>query len=483
MIRPQPSRSHVSLVLLALVTLMVCARDAQARPPSIVLVMADDVGYGDFACLGNPVAQTPNFDRFYKESVRFTNFHVSPTSSATRAALFTGRHEFRSGVTDVGRERERLRLEAVTIAQVLKSAGYATGIFGKWHLGDEPAYLPNQRGFEEMFIHGGQAIGQPGEGSGGDVSGNSHFNPVLLHNGEFMETFGFSTDVIFRHAIEWMDDQIDSGKPYFACIMPSVARPPVCPPEYERFYLRRKVSQELAPFFGMISNLDENFGQLLDKLQEWGSEENTLVIFLSDHGGTTGVDVFNAGLRGSAATPYEGGTRVPNFWRWSGHWTKGADVGALTAHLDFFQTLARIAGAEIPAAVTPKLEGRDLLPLLEDPAHPWPDRILFTHVGGWKTGQASESAHTNSSVRDSRFSLVNNSELYDLQTDPGQTKNVLTEHAEEAEKLRAAYDLWWKEIQPDLINENTAAPKANAFLELFRKQFAEEAAKAPSDPK
>src|SRR4051812_46954540 len=129
---PFLSCAHAALLTVAM--LVSGARDAQARPPSIVLVLADDIGYGDLACLGNPVVQTPSIDRFYKESVRFTNFHVSPTSSATRAALLTGRHEFHGGVTHTVQERERLRRDAITVAQVLKSAGYATGVFGKWHL-------------------------------------------------------------------------------------------------------------------------------------------------------------------------------------------------------------------------------------------------------------------------------------------------------------------------------------------------------------
>jgi len=244
----------------------------------------------------------------------------------------------------------------------------------------------------------------------------------------------------------------------------------MCPPEYERPYAR-KVPPKPASYFGMIANLDDNFGHLLDKLQEWGSEETTLVIFLTDHGGSTGVEIFNAGMRGSQATPYEGGTRVPLFWRWSGQWPPGADVSALTAHLDLFPTLARIAGAEIPPAVATKLEGRDLLPLLKDPSANWADRILYTHVGGWPRAEAAKSKYANCSVRNSRFTLVNNGELYDLQTDPAQTKNVLNEHADEAKKLRAAYDQWWEGIQPDLVNENAVGPKVNAFKERYWKQF------------
>ncbi|MEP6672803.1 MAG: arylsulfatase [Chthoniobacter sp.] len=457
--------------LFALAAMVLLAPHAAAKPPSIILVMADDVGYGGFSCLGNPVVQTPNFDRFYRQSVRFTNFHVSPTSSATRAALFTGRHEFRSGVTHTMLERERMRLDATTIAQILKSAGYATGIFGQWHLGDEPAYQPDKRGFDETFIHGGGALGETLPGSGGDAPGNTPFDPKLLHNGEFVETLGFSTDVFFHHAIEWMDEQLDAGIPYFACIMPTAAHePPLCPPEYERPYLR-KVPPKLAAYFGMIANLDDNFGHLLDKLQEWGSEETTLVIFLTDHGGTPDANVYNAMLRGGQGSPYEGGTRVPFFWRWSGQWKAGADVAALTAHLDLFPTLAHIAGAEIPAAVAAKLEGRDLLPLLKDPSAEWPDRLLYTHVAGWPRGEAAKSQHANTSVRDSRFTLVNNAELYDLQDDPSQMKNVLSSHAGEAGKLRSAYDRWWEDIQPDLVNENAVGPKVNAFKERYWKQF------------
>ena len=457
----------------ALAVCILLAPLVEARPPSIVLVVADDVGYGDLACLGNPIVQTPSLDRFYQESVRFTNFHVSPNSAATRAALLTGRHEFHGGVTHSAEGRERLRRDAATLAQVLKAAGYATGVFGKWQLGDEEVYQPAQRGFEESFIHGGSVIG-----GSGDIAGNSQFNPMLLHNGEFMEALGYSTDGIFRHAVEWMDDQIDAGKPYFACILPSAAQPPVCPLEYERFYLRRKVAPELAPLFGMVSNLDDNFGQLLAKLQEWGSEENTLVIFLTDHGGTAGVQTFNAGMHGGAGTPYEGGTRVPSFWRWPGQWKAGADVAALTAHLDLFPTLAQIAEAQIPPGAAAQLEGRDLLPLLHDATHAWPDRLLFTHVGGWAHGLAAQSSHAGSAVRDERFSLVNNAELYDLQTDPGQAHNVFDGHPEEVEKLRKAYERWWKEIQPDLINEDAVAPPTNFFQERFRKQFAEDPAPA-----
>src|SRR2546425_1535475 len=170
------------------------------KRPNILFILTDDQGYGDLSCHGNPILKTPNLDRLHDEGVRFRDFHVSPTCAPTRATLLTGRHEFRNGVTHTILERERLTLGATTLAQVLKSAGYTTGIFGKWHLGDEPKYWPSRRGFDEMFIHGAGGIGQTYAGSCGDAPGNTYFNPAILHNGRFVKTAGYCTDVFFAQA-------------------------------------------------------------------------------------------------------------------------------------------------------------------------------------------------------------------------------------------------------------------------------------------
>src|SRR5213593_897318 len=175
---------------LAFGTVCQAAEPAARSRPNIVLVMTDDQGYGDLGWTGNPIIHTPHIDAFAKESIRFTDFHVSPTCAPTRCALMTGRHEFRSGVTHTIMERERMSLKAVTIAQVLKTAGYATGIFGKWHLGDEAPYQPGKRGFDEVFIHGAGGIGQSYAGSCGDAPGNQYFDPAIRHNGRFEKTKG-----------------------------------------------------------------------------------------------------------------------------------------------------------------------------------------------------------------------------------------------------------------------------------------------------
>jgi arylsulfatase len=383
----------------------------------------------------------------------------------------TGRHEFKNGVTHTIYERERLTLSATTIAQVLKGAGYTTGIFGKWHLGDEPERWPDKRGFDEMFIHGGGGIGQTFPGSCGDAPGNTYSNPAILHNGRFEKTTGYCTDVFFRQALTWIDAQRNGRAPFFAYIPLNAAHAPLqVPDEYFKRYAG-KVPENTAKFYGMIENLDDNFGALLKQLKDWGIEDNTLVIFLTDNGGTVGVNVFNAGMRGGKVTPYEGGTRVPSFWRWPAAFKGGVDCHALTAHIDIFPTLAEIAGAKLSRTVKNQVEGRSLLPLLKDPEAKWRDRFLVTHVGRWPRGQAAEWKFKTCCIRDSRFALVNDSELYDLKADPGETKNVILEQAEVVARLRAAYERWWKEVTPRLENEDAIGPKINPFKALYWQQF------------
>lgn len=468
------------LVLFACLVMVVargaCA-DELTKRPNIILVMTDDQGYGDLGCHGNPVLKTPAIDRFYAEAVRFTEFHVSPTCSPTRSALLTGRHEFRNGVTHTIFERERLTLTATTIAQVLQRAGYQTGIFGKWHLGDEAPYQPDQRGFNECFIHGAGGIGQSYPGSCGDAPHNSYFNPAILHNRVFEKTNGYCTDVFFAQALKWIDIQRQAQQPFFAYITPNAPHSPLdVPPEYEQKYAGQ-VPPAVAKFFGMISNIDDNFGRLLDQLQDWGLERDTLVIFMTDNGGTAGVSLFNAGMRGAKVTPYRGGTRVPAFWRWPARFKGGIDVACLTAHIDVFPTLAEITGGKIPANV--HLDGRSLVPLLNDPQAPWPDRTLFTHVGRWEKGRAKESKTAQCSVRNTRYHLVNavnrgeKWELFDVEKDPGETTNIIAEQPAMAMELKQKLDVWWAEVLPELVNEDAVGPAINPFRELYVKQFGE----------
>jgi arylsulfatase len=371
-----------------------------------------------------------------------------------------------------------MSLKATTIAQVLKSAGYTTGVFGKWHMGDAAPYQPGRRGFDEVFIHGCGGIGQDHPGTCADAPGNRYFDPAILHNGKFEKTKGYCTDVFFGQAMKWIDERRKSSTPFFVYLTPNAPHAPLdCPPEYERMY-QGKVDEKAAKYFGMVTNIDDNVGRLMGKLAEWGMENNTILIFMTDNGGTGGVRVFNAGMRGQKGTPYEGGTRVPLFCRWNGV-TKPGAVNKLTGAIDLFPTFAEIAGAKIPANV--QLDGRSIVPLLKDPNAPWADRYLFTHVGRWEQGKASESKYAKCSVRNTRYAMVSMGpekkwELYDLEKDPGEKTDVIAANAGVARELEAAYDKWWESILPCLENENAVPPAVAPYKELYWKQFGKPAA-------
>jgi arylsulfatase len=224
----------------------------------------------------------------------------------------------------------------------------------------------------------------------------------------------------------------------------------------------------------MIENIDTNFGTLLGKLKEWGIEDNTLVIYLGgDNGGTEGVKIFNAGMRGTKGTSYQGGTRTPAFFRWPAGGIKGGEeCDALSAHLDLFPTLTEITGAKISDETQKQVEGRSLFSLLKNPKADWLDRTLIHHVGRWEKGNAEQSKYSKCAIQNSRFTLVNNAELYDLKADPSETHNVIAEHPDVVTSLRSTYDQWWSEVQPLLVNEVvTNVPKINPMKELYWKQF------------
>ena len=470
-------RSAVLLICSLLTPL--CTAIAEAGP-NIILIVTDDQGFGDVSANGNPVLKTPNLDRLHDEGVRFTDFHVSPTCSPTRSALMTGRHEFKNGVTHTILERERLTLKATTIAQILKTAGYSTGIFGKWHLGDEADHQPNRRGFDEVYIHGGGGIGQIYPGSCGDAPGNKYFDPAILHNGTFEKTTGYCTDLFYGQALKWMDSQQKAKTPFFAYIPSNTPHGPlVVKPEDRALYEGKGLQENEEKFFGMIHNIDQNVGKLLARLDEWKIANDTLVVFMNDNGGTAGVKVFNAGMRGSKGSAWEGGTRASSFWRWPGT-LKPADCPALTAHIDVYQTLAELAGATIPDAVRPQVEGRSLVPLLKSPNAEWPDRYLFAHQGRWpKFADPNESKYQMASVRNTRWSLVSEQakdgqptwQLFDLAADYGQKNNVIAQHPEVVRELSGAFDRWWAECLPLMVNEEAVGPRVNPFQELYYKQF------------
>ena len=450
------------------------AASIEGSRPNIILVMTDDQGMGDLSCMGNPIVRTPHIDRFYAQSTRFTDFQVSPTCAPTRAAMMSGRRPFEVGVSHTVMQRERMALDVVTFPQALQQAGYATGLFGKWHLGDEEEYLPQNRGFDEVLMHGAGGIGQFKWGDFKANNDNTYFDNTLLHNETIVKTKGFCTDIFFAAGLAWIKEQHESKSPYFAYISLNAPHGPFIAPEnYKKRFLDEGYNEDTAARYGMVENVDDNFGRLMEKLREWQALENTLVIFMTDNGMSMRpitkngepVDRHNAGLRGGKNSPWEGGTHVPAFWYWPGVLGEGVDIPALTAHLDLYPTFCALAGTEIPASSLPPV-GRSLVPLLADPkSKAWADRKLFVHKGRWDDGiwnkmEREENRYNGAAVRTQRWRLVFEQRgekvtktLSDISADPGEQTDLAAKYPEVVQELNAAYDTWWDSTEPLLVNE------------------------------
>jgi len=474
--------------------------ELEGSKPNIILLITDDQGYAPVGKHGHPWIKTPNLDALYDKSMRFDRFHVAPTCAPTRSALMSGRHPMKNGVTHTILERERMALSTVTLPQVLKTAGYTSGIFGKWHLGDEEEYQPHTRGFDEAFIHGGGGIGQAYDCSCADAPGNKYFDPVLRHNGSFVKTKGYCTDLFYSAAMGWIKQVKDEKEPFFAYITTNAPHGPFIAPEKNADRFRKLGFEEkTAGFYGMIENIDENVGRLMSHLEEWKLMDNTIVIFLSDNGMTGGgsgrgkvgqtadgtvLEAYNAGMKGQKGSADEGGTRVPAFFRWDGKIKPGRSIDTIGAHIDMLPTLADLAGAKLPSK---QVEGRSLLPLIADGKADWSDRFLFTHKGRWKTGEEpNQYQWINFAVRNQKYRLVGPGTvqkknkksaapkmlLFDMEKDPSQTTDVIDQHPEIVEKMRKAYDAWWKETRPLMVNEDAPMSPTRPFHELFKKQTA-----------
>ena len=460
---------------------------AGARP-NIVVVLTDDQGYGDTSGHGHPILKTPNLDRLEAQGRSFQNFYVSPTCAPTRSALMTGRHEFFNGVTHTILERERLRLDAVTVAEVLQGAGYGTGIFGKWHLGDEDLYQPGVRGFQETFIHGAGGIGQTYPGSGGDAPENKYHQPWVLHNGVFEKTDGYCTDVFFQRATDWMEEKVGGGgDPFFCWIATNAPHAPyIARPEDAALFEGMGLEENEKNFYGMIHNIDQNVGKLMQKLDQWGIAEQTLVVFMNDNGTALGAERFNASMRGGKGTAWLGGTRANSFWRWPTKIPAGS-CDALTAHVDVFRTFASLAGVKLEDELQSQAHGRNLLGLLKDPKDVWEDRTLVTHLGRWPRGASPDvQKYHHAAIRNDRYTLVSvpgkelgkqvggaspNWKLYDVKSDFGQKEDISKEKPEVLASLSDAFEAWWDSVQPHLVNEAVTPVSENPFKVRFRQQY------------
>ncbi|MEQ8556523.1 MAG: arylsulfatase [Cyclobacteriaceae bacterium] len=446
---------RVYLILLMFVMLSPTLSQAQKKP-NVVIVITDDQGKNDLSCMGNPHIKTPSLDKFYEESVRLTNYHVSTTCAPTRGSLMTGRHTNRVNVFHTITGRSLLFEDEVILPQIFAQNGYTNGMFGKWHLGDNYPYRPEDRGFHEVVRHGGGGITQ-----GPDYWGNDYFDDSYWHNGKTEQYEGYCTDVFFSEAIDFIEENKD--KPFFCYISTNAPHGPLNVPEkYFNMYKGNKdIEERFQRFYGMITNIDDNFKRLKEKLDELDIADNTVLIFTTDNGTAGGNRVFDAGMKGSKGSVYEGGHRVPFFIRWSnGELTGGKDIDELVAHYDLLPTFVDLFGFDFNP-VKP-LDGKSLKPLLYEESPNWENRILYMDTQR-KQNLIRYKSYT---VMDDNWRLVNGDELYDINKDLGQEKNVIEQYPEVAERLAVGYEKWWNSIMSEGPNERygyikVGSPKEN----------------------
>jgi len=411
--------------------------------PNIILIMTDDQGYGDLGFHGNPDIKTPVLDSLARSSTRFSQFYVNPVCAPTRAALMTGRYALRTGVYDTFNGGAMMQTDETTIAEILRENGYRTGIFGKWHLGDNYPLRPIDQGFEESLIHKGGGIGQPGDHiENAFKTDSSYFDPVLSKNAIAIKTSGYCSDVFTIAAMEFIDQSlIGEGTPFFLYLAYNAPHLPLqVPQEYLDMYEDLEINPEnysipdnfpqmregefeaAQRVYAMVSNIDDNISALVHHLSKKGIADNTLLIFITDNGPQQYR--YNVGLRGKKGSVYEGGIRVPCFMNWEGRFSSDLDIANPAANIDILPTLLDICGLEIPPAAD--LDGRSLLPLLEGESAAWEERTLYFE---WVRGFTQP--HSN------------------IADDPFETNNICEAYPGIVDELALAFDEWYDEVIHD----------------------------------
>ncbi len=428
----------------------------QSRP-NIIFVLTDDQGYGDLSCLGNPMLKTPELDRLHADSVRLTDFHVAPMCTPTRGELMTGQDALRNGATFVCMGRSLMRADLPTMADILAENGYHTGHFGKWHLGDNYPYRPQDRGFHETIHHPAFGIT-----SAADYYGNDYFDDHYRHKDEIKQYLGYCTDVWFEEAMRWMQGCHDRNEPFFAYIATNAPHGPYwVPDEYRRPYLDG-IKRDEASFFGMIANIDENMAQLEKFLQDNEIRDNTILIFMTDNGTAMGEGIYNAGMRGRKTSLYEGGHRVPCFIRWPAAGLDGGrDVGGVTRGVDILPTLIDLCDLHAPDGWT-----CDGLPLAAHMRRP--DKAVADRTSVVQYGHANEGAQFGFTGREQAavmwgpWRLVDGRELYNVNEDPGQRQDVAAANPELVKQLRGQYGAWWDGVSDTLTSYQPLAIGSDA---------------------
>ena len=425
-----------------LLLLLLTAASLSGQAPNVVLVITDDQGYGDVGAHGNEIIKTPHLDQLHARGVRLTNFHVDPTCSPTRSALLSGRYSTRTGVWHTIMGRSLMRGTEVTLAETFRASGYRTGMFGKWHLGENAPLRPQDQGFDAAFYHGGGGVGQ-----GPDYWGNDYFDDTYFRNGSPEKVKGYCTDVWFDNAKRFI--AADRNKPFFVYLSTNAPHGPYfVDKRYSDPYAKSGLPQQMANFYGMITNIDDNVGRLVAHLDALGITKNTLFVFMTDNGTAAGwrpknakFKGFNAGMRGAKGSEYDGGHRVPCFFYWpEGQLTGGRDVDQLTAHIDMTPTLQELCGLKRPSG--PALDGASLVAALRGDRKTLRSRTLLVH----SQRVPDPIKWRKSAVMTERWRLVNGKQLFDIKADPAQKVDVAKGNPERVSELRGSYEEWWTSL-------------------------------------
>ncbi len=433
-------KSIKCMILAVLATGLSASNSYASTRPNVLLIMTDDQGYGDFSIYGNPHLKTPNLDNLAKSSIQFERFHVSSYCAPTRASLLTGRYPERCGVWGVTLNKEAMRPGEVTLAETLRSAGYRTACIGKWHNGEQYPYTPPGQGFDEFL---GFCNGHT----------NNYFDATLIRGSKSEATRGYIADVLTDEAIQFIEGE--PNQPFFCYLSYNTPHSPFqVPDKYFDKYHAMGLSVTAAAFYGMCENIDDNVGRLLAASTARQLDEDTIVLFLTDNGGTIVTDIYNAGMRGGKTSSHEGGTRVPLFIRWPARFSQPRTITQIAAHIDLYPTILDLCGVETPSN-QPPLDGVSLRPLLDGETGNWPERVIFFH------NPISEHNRYPGAVRTQRYRLVRDIEgpaggssakendasatpwqLYDMQTDPGERHDLASEQPAIVAELSQRYEQW-----------------------------------------
>lgn len=460
-------RFDINKIILLLILFISCTKQVEQKP-NIILIITDDQGYGDIGYNGNPHIKTPNLDLLATNSMRFNNFYVSPVCAPTRSSLLTGRYSLRTGVTDTYNGGAMMSNDEITLAEILKENNYQTGIFGKWHLGDNYPFRPMDQGFHESLIHLSGGIGQVGDFTNYYKGNRSYFDPILWHNNEQKKYEGYCSDIFTDEAIKFIED--NKSNQFFCYLSFNAPHTPlqvrdkyydlyknVDPSvisENEKISMTEKNILDAKRIYGMVTNIDDNVGKVISKLKELNIDQNTILIFMTDNGPQQFRYVSN--LRGLKSSVYNGGIKVPFYLSYPKIHDTGLDLDNFSAHIDVLPSLLDLCDIETPKNI--KIDGKNFLNKSTE------ERSFFSY---WT--RKSPELYQNMSLNKGNYKLVGNTnydspiesfELFDIDRDPYEIENLIDNKKELAYEMKIEMD----NIYNELINSNNIINKPRIII-------------------